>query len=146
MIIFDNKEDIPMASICAQRFTDLLDSKKLNYSTAIDSDGDFVVEFPYSGKVTKMFFSGNEGSYLSMYLIYERVPADKVADVIFACNELNSHYKWVTFYVDKDNDVVLHDDAILSIANAADEAFELLLRMLKIADEVKPQIMRAIYA
>ena len=146
MSIFDNKEDISMASICAQRFVDLLDSKKLNYRTAIDSDGDFVVEFPYSGKVTKIYFTGNEGSYLSMYLIYERVPAEKVADVIFTCNELNSRYKWVTFYVDKDNDVVLHDDAILSISNAAEEAFELLLRMIKIADDVKPQIMRAIYA
>lgn len=135
-----------MASTCAKRFTDLLDSRNLKYGTAIDRDGDFVVEFPYQGKSTKMFFSGNEGSYLSMYLIYERVPADKVADVIFTCNELNSQYKWVTFYVDKDNDVVLHDDAILSPATAADEAFELLLRMIKIGDDVKPQIMRAIYA
>ena len=135
-----------MASICAQRFVDLLDSKKLNYRTAIDSDGDFVVEFPYSGKVTKMFFSGNEGSYLSLYLVYERVPADKVADVIFTCNELNSQYKWVTFYVDDDNDVVLHLDAILSPATAAEEAFELLVRTLNIGDEAKPIIMKAIYA
>jgi len=135
-----------MASTCAQRFTDFLDSKKLKYSSGVDRDGDFVVEFPYSGKITKMFFTGNEGSYLSMYMVYERVPADKVADVIFTCNELNAQYKWVTFYVDKDNDVVLHDDAILSLSNAADEAFELLLRMVKIADDVKPQIMRSIYA
>jgi hypothetical protein len=42
--------------------------------------------------------------------------------------------------------VVFHDDAILSPSNAADEAFELLLRTLKIGDDVKPQIMRAIYA
>lgn len=135
-----------MANTCAKRFTDLLDSRNLKYSTAIDSDGDFVVEFPYQGKATKMFFTGSEGSYLSMYLVFERVPEEKVADVIFTCNEFNSRYKWVTFYVDKDNDVVLHDDAILSPATAADEAFELLLRMIKIGDDIKPLLMRAIYA
>jgi hypothetical protein len=41
--------------------------------------------------------------------------------------------------------VILHDDAILAVETAADEAFELLVRMLKIGDEVKPQIMRTIY-
>ena len=38
-----------------------------------------------------------------------------------------------------------HDDAILTPSTAAAEAFELLLRLIKIGDEVKPQIMRAIY-
>lgn len=135
-----------MAHTCAKLFTNLLDSKKLNYDSGIDRDGDFVVQFPYQNKVTKLFFSGNDGSYLSMYMIFERVPEEKVADVIFTCNDLNSSYKWVTFYVDKDNDVVLHNDAILTPDTAADEAFELLLRMVKIAEDAKPQIMRAIYA
>ena len=135
-----------MLNTCAKLFTDLLDSKDLNYKSGVDKDGDSVVEFPYQGKVTKMFFSGEEGGYLSMYLVFERVPDDKVAEAIFVCNELNNRYKWVTFYVDKDNDVIFHDDAILSPANAAEEAFELLLRMIKIGDDVKPQIMRAIYA
>ena len=33
----------------------------------------------------------------------------------------------------------------LTPSTAAAEAFELLLRLIKIGDEVKPQIMRAIY-
>ena len=48
--------------------------------------------------------------------------------------------------MDKDNDLVFHDDAILSPENAAEEAFELLIRTLKITDDVKPTFMRAIYA
>jgi len=71
---------------------------------------------------------------------------EKFADVLFVCNELNAQYKWVTFYLAKDNSIVLHDDAILSIESAADEAFELLVRILKIGDEVKPRLMKAIYA
>lgn len=135
-----------MLNTCASLFVETLKAKNLNFQSGTDRDGDSVVEFPYQGKVTKIFFSGDQGKYMSLYLVYERVPADKVADVIFTCNDLNCQYKWITFYVDKDNDVVFHDDAILSPSNAADEAFELLLRTLKIGDDVKPQIMRAIYA
>ena len=135
-----------MLKPCAELFVELLKSKNLNFQSGVDKDGDSVVEFPYQGKVLKVFFCGNEGQYMSMYLVYERVPADKLTDLIFACNELNSQYKWVTFYVDRDNDIVLHDDAILSIENAAEEAFELLLRILKIGEDNKARIMRLIYA
>lgn len=131
---------------CAELFTKSLDAKGLHYAVNVDSDGDVIVDFPYQGKVTKCIFSGDNGTYLSLYLIYEHIPEDKFADAIFACNEFNTRYKWVTFYVDKDSDLMVHDDAILAIENAADEAFELLLRMLKIGEDVKPTIMKVIYA
>ena len=41
---------------------------------------------------------------------------------------------------------MIHDDAILAVDTAAEEAFELLVRMVKIGEDVKPRIMRAIYA
>ena len=66
--------------------------------------------------------------------------------MIAACNEFNTQYKWATAYVDNDNDLVFHNDAILSVNDAADEAFELLVRVLKIMEEAKPKFMRAIYA
>ena len=135
-----------MLNTCAEKFVENLKSKELNFSSGTNKNGDSVVEFPYKGKVAKMFFSGDDGQYFSLYVVYERVPEEKVSSAIFACNELNCRYKWVTFYVDSDNDVVLHDDAILSAESAAEEAFELLVRVLKIGDEVKPEIMRAIYA
>ena len=131
---------------CAELFVQNLKEKNLNFECGTDKDGDSVVEFPYKGKVAKLFFCGDEGQYLSIYVVFESVPEDKVADVIFVCNELNARYKWVTFYVDKDNDVVFHDDALLSPESAAEEAFELLVRILKIGDDVKPMIMKAIYA
>ena len=131
---------------CAEMFIEFLKAKNMNFQSGTDSDGDTVVEFPYDGKVTKLFFCGEQGEYLSMYLVYEHVPDDKLADVIFACNELNNNFKWVTYYVDRDNDVICHDDAILTVENAADEAFELLVRLLQITDKAKPTIMKAIYA
>lgn len=131
---------------CAELFVDLLKSEDLKFQTATDGDGDTVVSIAFQGKPSTIFFSGDTGNYLSIYTVFEHIPDDKLADVIFTCNELNAQYKWVTFYVDKDNDLVLHDDAILSIDDAAAESFELLLRMIKIAEDVKPKIMKAIYA
>ena len=131
---------------CAERLKENLESKNLNFECGTDKDGDSIIEFPYQGKVAKMFFSGEEGQYLSIYLVFERVLEEKLADVIFVCNELNAKYKWVTFYVDKDNDVMFHIDAVLTPETAAEVAFEMLIRILKIGDDVKPIIMKAIYA
>ncbi len=133
-------------SVCADLFTAMLDSKGLRYETRVDNDGDTVVDFPYQGKVAKCFFSGEQGEYYSLYVVYERIPEEKFADLLFLCNELNARYKWATFYLDQDRDLVIHDDALLSVESAADEAFELLVRILKIAEDVKPAIMKAIYA
>ena len=133
-------------NLCAELMKKDLDAKNMNFTTGTTKKGDSVIEFPYKGKTAKMFFCGDEGHYLSIYVVYEEVPKDKTVDTIIACNALNVQYKWVTFYVDDDNDVVLHLDAILSPATAAEEAFELLVRTLNIGDEAKPIIMKAIYA
>lgn len=135
-----------MLNTCAELFVNNLKAKNLNFDCGTDKDGDSVVEFPYKGKTAKMFFTGENGNYFSIYVVYEHVPEDKIAEAVFACNELNCRYKWVTFYVDRDGDVILHDDAILSASDADEEAFELLVRILKIGDEVKPILMKAIYA
>ena len=131
--------------ICTELFTKFLDSKNFTYSTRTMENGDDVVSFPYSGKVANCVFSGDNGKYFSLYLVYETIPQDKAADAIFVCNELNVKYKWATFYLNG-KDVVIHDDAILSVESAADEAFELLVRILNIGNEIKPVLMKAIYA
>ena len=130
---------------CAELFIENLRSKNLNFDVNELPDGAVRVAFPYQGKVTRCIFNGDNGSYLSLYLDYEKIPEEKLADAVFLCNELNAEYKWVTFYVDKDNDLFLHDDAILAVENAAEEAFELLVRLVKIGEEEKPRIMRTIY-
>ena len=133
-------------NLCAERMKEKLESKKMKFECKTISDEKSLISFPYEGKVAQMYFSGDKGTYLSIYEVYESVPKEKVSDVIFACNDLNVQYKWVTFYVDKDNDIVLHLDAILEPSTAADEAFELLVRLLKMGDDAKPVLMKAIYA
>lgn len=135
-----------MLNTCAEKFKRLLEDKEFNFKSGIDNDGDSYIFFPYNGKNAQLFFTAEDGKYLSIYLCFEKVPEDKVTDVIFACNEMNIRFKWVTFYVDKDNDVMLHLDELLSVEHAEDEAFELLLRLFNICDDAKPIIMKAIYA
>ncbi len=135
-----------MNCLCAEKFIQTLESKGMNYTHHVLEGGEVLVNFPYEGKVARLVFAGEDGHYFSLYLILERVPEEKTADIIYACNELNSKYKWVTFYLDDDNDLTLHDDAILVPESAVDEVFELLLRMLNVADDVKPTLMKAIYA
>ena len=132
--------------LCAELLKKDLEAKKLKFQCSTDEDGDSLIELPYQGKTAKMFFCGDEGHYLSIYVVYENVPKDKIAPAIFACHALNVQYKWVTFYVDRENDVVLHLDAILDPATAAEESFELLVRTLKIGEEAKPVLMKGIYA
>ncbi len=131
---------------CAELFVNYLKSKEYNYGVHEAASGDVCVDFPYQGKVAKCIFSGDDGHYFSLYILFENVPADKLVDLLFVCNELNTQYKWATFYIDSDNDLMIHDDAILSVESAASEAMELLVRLLDIADTAKPKIMKALYA
>lgn len=130
---------------CAELFKNELDSKNLHYGYQQIDDNAVNISFPYGGKVVNCIFSGDAGEYLSLYLTYETVPEEKIADLIFLCNELNTTYKWVTFFVDKSCNLVLHDDAILSLESAVGEAFELLLHIISIGDKAKPVIMKTIY-
>ncbi len=131
---------------CAQLFIDDLKAKDFNFDVHEPEADLTIVSLPFSGKTVNIFFNGENGTYLSLYMKYESIPEEKLVDVIIACNELNTEYKWATFYVDKDRDLMIHDDAILSVGNAAAEAFEIMARIIKIADDVKPTIMKAIYA
>ena len=131
--------------ICAELFVNDLKAKGLQFDVD-DRDDVTIVSFPYDGKVARLVFSSDDGSYLSLYMVYENIPEEKFIEAIVACNELNTQYKWATFYVDKDRDLMVHDDAILSVSSAAEEAFEIMLRILNIAKEAKPILMKAIYA
>lgn len=130
---------------CAQAFADDLQSKGLEFDVREDSDGDVILTFPYDGKLTNFIFTGEDGTRVSMYTRLETIAEDKVSDLIILCNTLNTNYKWLKFFVDRDNDLMIQDDAILSPDTAAEECFDLLLTRVRIYKECKPQIMRAIY-
>ncbi len=132
--------------LCAQSFAAYLEEKNFKFSVNDLENGETLLDFPYQGKLFRCFFSGENGQYLSLYLVYEKVPEEKFMDAVLLCNQINTEYKWVTAFVNNNSDFVFHDDAILSFDNAASESFELLARMISISDKLKPSIMKMIYA
>ena len=127
-----------------QKFVDSLKDKSLHFDAHTFGEDD-IVTFPYDGKLSMYVFSGEKGEYVHMMTKYETVPDEKYAEVLVACNLLNSQYKWLKFFIDKDNDIMVSDDAIVSEDSCADECFELLVRRIQILEDVKPVIMKAIF-
>ena len=132
--------------LCAQKLKNYLDSKDYKYAVRDTDNESSVILFPFKGKEAQCIFSGDDGEYLSIYMVYESVPEDKYAQALIACNEVNVKYKWVTAYLDKDRDIMLHLDALLAADADASEAMEMLVRFLDISEKVKPDLMKAIYA
>lgn len=132
-------------NICAEKFIENLKSKDLNFEVK-ERGEKTVVSFPYDGRKTHFFFSGDDGEYAQMQTLIESVSEDKYVDVVLACNQVNSTYRFLKFVVDEDNDVMAMADAILDPGSADEECFELLIRSLQIIKDAKPTIMKAIYA
>lgn len=131
---------------CAELFKNFLDDKNLNYDYRELENDNCLISFPHDGEKFMFVFTGDDGEYLSLRMFPEKVPDEKYADVLLACNLLNAKYKYVKFYIDDDNEIALEDDAILRVEAAADEAFELLCTMIDIYGKAKPVLMKAIYA
>ena len=130
--------------LAAKLFMEELESKNLKFTFRELSEDSVVVSFPYNGKTTNYFFSGADGKYVSMYTLFEKIPDDKLVNLYAVCNSLNAEYKWFKFYIDKENDLMIQDDAILLPQSAANECFELLTRRVNILDEVKVPIMNVL--
>ncbi|MDO4797789.1 MAG: YbjN domain-containing protein [Coriobacteriales bacterium] len=78
--------------------------------------------------------------------VIAHVPENKTDVALRAINEANVNYRWLTFFLDKDNDIVASGDAILSPNVVGDTCHELLNRTLNICDEAYSKFMKAIWA
>ncbi len=131
----------------AQMYIAKLKAEELKYTTRDLPDGSIVVSVMFNMVFTHAIFQSNDnGKHVAFRTQLESVPAEKVNDMLVVCNSLNMRYRWLKFYLDKDNDIMVEDDAIVSPETAGEECFELLIRTAGIIKEVKPFIMKAIYA
>ena len=70
-----------------------------------------------------------------------------VYDVVFFFDaDGHSEYRWVKFYINAEYDVNVQLDAIVNSETSGPVAVELLLRTMKIIDEVYPRIMKAVWS
>lgn len=71
---------------------------------------------------------------------------NKEADALIVCNILNAEYRWVKFYLDKDNDIVASIDAIIDLDTCGSECMALVRRVVNIVDDAYPRIAKARWA
>ena len=135
----------------AQLFCDLLDEKEIKYQTNDLQDGDVLVQMSWNAENAPtieiyVILDGDGESCAIRALPQVRVPEAKLEGMWALENSLNGRFRWARFYTDNDNDVVLQCDAVLTEATAADVCFELSLRLLNIADEAYPEMMKQLWA
>lgn len=74
-----------------------------------------------------------------------KAPSDRRAQVLEAVNELNDHYRFLTFSLDKDSRVDVRYDLTQSTENVGAVARELFIRFARIIEKAYPVLMKAIW-
>lgn len=126
-------------------FTRAMDRAGIKY-TVLD---DFRVKVAYSGDNTNditimvIFDKDGDGLVALRCWSFGKCPNGKRAAVLEACNQLNSEYRWVKFYVDSDTDVSCGLDAVIDIDTVGEECIQLVRRMVSIYDDAYPVLMKA---
>ena len=119
-------------------FAQRLDREKLIY-TKDESKKKITLAFNgdnfKSLKFVFLFDDDGESVAIRVWSI-EEFTANQLSDAYEFCNRMNNDYRWLTFYIDSDNELTVRVDAILSQPSVADECLELLRRTVRIVDKV----------
>lgn len=108
------------------------------------------VEAGFTGENTQMtvrFIStDNDNDVAARILSFVKVPANKRSAVLEAINGLHRRFRYASFSVDDDGDVVVAYDFPLRTSDPGDIAVEMFIRLVKIADQAYPELMKAIWS
>ena len=107
----------------------------------------------------KVVFSGNNCSEIRILIVFDEDNSDrfylkcgaisnanfsgKEAAGLALCNNLNSHFRWVKFYLTEESDVTALIDGMANTETCGEEIYRLLMLIVGIVDEAYPEIMRA---
>ena len=101
----------------------------------------------YINGVTMRFISSDNDSDVAFRVFsFVRVPESKKAVMLLKLNEVNKTYRYLKFYIDKDNEIAVEYDFPVTIKEPGPVAVEMFLRAGKILDIVYPELMNIIYA
>ncbi len=93
-----------------------------------------------------VIFDSDNANKVHLMSSFLTVPEGKYTQILMACNEANSQFRWVKFYISSQMKVVVDCDAVLDIDSAGSECTELAFRMSDIIDKAFPTFMKAIYS
>ena len=134
----------------ALRFMSECDQVGLKYRDSRDlENGQSVVICGVSGKNNAryeilFFFDGDERTVSLRIFALVNFPEEKTEAVMDIANDLNAHYRWLKFYIDESK-VNAQCDAIINDENSGRICVELMLRTMRIIDEIYPRFMHALW-
>ncbi|MBO4311781.1 MAG: YbjN domain-containing protein [Desulfovibrionaceae bacterium] len=134
----------PGKSEYKDQFTSLLHKKEIVYTNLKGNNVSVAYTLNDKPVSIRIAFNENGDGYVSLYCFDLAKNIKDTSKIIPACNEINAQYKWVKFYVDKDNDLVASFNAKIDKETGADECLEILLRMCNIIKEAYPVLMKGI--
>ena len=110
-----------------------------------------VVKVVYNGKNLRaipvfVIFDKNGNGAIELKCFEVANFKDKEAKALVACNELNSKYRWVKFYLNNDAEIVVDGDAILDAASAGEECLVMVKKVVDITDDAYPVFAKALWA
>ncbi len=119
-------------------FTQKLDAEGLKYKVHEERP---MVFLSYKGdnfdslSFTFVFDEDGKSVAVRVYSI-AKFEKHQLADAYQFCNQMNMEYRWIRFYVDKDDEFTAAMDAVISEDSAGAECHELLCRTVSIVDDV----------
>ena len=126
------------AQLLMDGFTAELDRRQIRYSTNAEKK---IVSCKYDGDHFKdqsfTFFFDDDGESFSVraYSI-EQFTKNQLDDAYAFCNTVNADYRWITFYVDSDDELTARADSIANPKTIGARGYELLSRIVRITDGV----------
>lgn len=97
-------------------------------------------------QVLMVFDKDGEGVKIRTF-DFVKVPEGKKEAVYKVCSLLNMQYRWIKFYVDEEeNMVVAQDDAVIQLDSCGPEVLRCCAQLTRIADLAYPEIMKAMFA
>lgn len=136
-----------MSNTYKEEFLRYMDNNEIKYTDC----GEYAVRVTYSGEnmdsIPVVVIFDEDGENTVQFACFEvaKYKEDKLASGLITCNALNAKYRWVKFYLDDDNDVRVECDAYVSEGSAGEECLNMVLRIVSIADNAYPIIMKSIW-
>ena len=128
-------------------FIEYMEANNIKY-TDVD---EFCVRVSYSGDnmrtiaVYLMFDKDGEGMVQFVCMEIAKFK-NNTAPGILTCNDMNTKYRWVKFYVDGDGDLMCEADAYIDEYTCGEECMKMVRRVVNIVDDTYPTFMKALWA
>jgi len=131
----------------AQLFIDYMNENEIKYTEQKDN----VLKVAFNGEnidsISVFVFFDKEGAPMVQFKCWEimnfKGNREKAVEI---CNTLNCEYRWITFCVDSDLDIIASIDAYLDANSCGKMCMDYVFRMISIIDEAYPKIAKARWA